>query len=913
MQPSRWRAIEKTFLDALGCPEESRLQFIQEACGDDYDLAREIQELLVARQTGSSILNEPAWTFTPEVDEERTVHPGDVLGPYRLGAPLGAGGMGTVFEAEDTRLGRRVAIKILHEEYSDRFQREARAIAALNHPNICTVHDVGPDYLVMELVKGETLKQRISRGKLPLEEVLGFGRQIAEALAAAHARGIVHRDLKPANIMLGENGVKVLDFGLAKAGDSESLTESRAVMGTPAYMAPEQAQGQPAGPAADLFALGLVLYEMTAGRLPLPGTSLGGALASGSNAAVSPLSVPGPFNKLIRQLLDPANRGSAAGAARRLEQLASRDGISRRAVIASCGALAVASGGAAIWWKERSAVPSALIPESVRPLAAISGMKSDLILSPDTNKVAFVLRRDSGSEIHVLAAGEQTSARLTEGAADIRPAWSPDGRQIAFYRMSSDRADGELMVIASDGGAPRSVRPIRLNYYWSGGALGRLVTWTSDGSKLIYSTHDPELGRASLFCTDLQGNANRRLVAAPENVIGLSQPSVSPDGKRLAYAVSYVLLKQKLVVRPFDDADTSGAQEVACSLVGRMTAVSWAPGGESVYFSMNGVLFGWRPRSEPVQVHVGHNIASIGWTARQKLRAIALTLDAGELRMVQLKASGLASTQEYSVLAPATADQRMPEFSPDGRQIAFGSSRSGITELWTTDSSGGNLRQITHLNRILRFPRWSHDSARIAFTLEVTIRPQLFILDLRRPSQPVPVTSEAVGYYAPTWSADERYLYADRAEAGEIYRIPIGGGEPRRLFEGASSKVARDGLTIYYGKLNHPGLFARSLVGDPAENTEQRLVEDYLAPGDDLAIFPEGIYYTSHEKGALVGDFDAIRFYTFARGHSVAVLKFPNAGGRDIVPGITVSRDRRSLIYTALNHRGGDWMVIDFQ
>ena len=247
MTPDRWRAIERVFVEALSLPEASRPSYVKKACSGDQSLAGEVQEMLAARQATSPLLDQPAWNLIPDATATMTVQAGARLGPYLLGAALGAGGMGTVYEAEDTRLGREVAIKISHEEYTGRFQREARAIAALNHPNICTVHDVGPNFLVMERVEGETLKQRIARGKLPMDEVLRFGRQIADALVAAHARGIVHRDLKPANVMITANGVKVLDFGLAKTKDGESITDGRVILGTPAYMSPEQAQGRAGG------------------------------------------------------------------------------------------------------------------------------------------------------------------------------------------------------------------------------------------------------------------------------------------------------------------------------------------------------------------------------------------------------------------------------------------------------------------------------------------------------------------------------------------------------------------------------------------------------------------------------------------------------------------------------------------
>ena len=176
-----------------------------------------------------------------------------------------------MFRATDTRLGRAVALKTCHQEFSERFQREARAIASLNHRNICCLYDVGPNYLVMELLEGETLAAKLKRGKLSIEQTLLYGQEIAEALAVAHANGIVHRDIKPANIMLTKAGVKVLDFGLAKVSQDEHLTGANVVMGTPAYMAPEQCDGQKCDTRTDIYALGLTLHEMAAGRRCLTG------------------------------------------------------------------------------------------------------------------------------------------------------------------------------------------------------------------------------------------------------------------------------------------------------------------------------------------------------------------------------------------------------------------------------------------------------------------------------------------------------------------------------------------------------------------------------------------------------------------------------------------------------------------
>ncbi len=231
-----------------------------------------MMSLLASHLSGTNSQEQSAWVGGGATSAtESIIRAGTQLGPYKISGPIRAGGMGQVFRATDTRLGRSVAIKISQEKFSDRFEREARAIASLSHPNICTLHDVGPNYLVMELIEGETLRERLKRGKLSMGQTIQYSVQIADALAAAHAKGIVHRDLKPANVMLTKSGVKVLDFGLAKSEQEPNLTAVGAVMGTPAYMAPEQFEGKGADARTDIYALGLLLTEMATGKRTLSG------------------------------------------------------------------------------------------------------------------------------------------------------------------------------------------------------------------------------------------------------------------------------------------------------------------------------------------------------------------------------------------------------------------------------------------------------------------------------------------------------------------------------------------------------------------------------------------------------------------------------------------------------------------
>jgi len=264
MTPERFRQLEALYHAAREKTAEERAVLLAQA---DPELRREVESLL-AQRIGGEFLERPALENAPQLLDDSTLTElaaGARLGPYRIESRLGEGGMGEVFRAVDTRLGRAVAIKTAREQFSARFEREARVISSLNHPHICTLYDVGPNYLVMELVEGETIAARLKSGPLPMKTALLYASQILAALAEAHEKGIIHRDLKPGNIMIAKSGIKVLDFGLAKSGQDETLTGSRMVLGTPAYMAPEQRECKPADARSDIYSFGCVLYQMLTG------------------------------------------------------------------------------------------------------------------------------------------------------------------------------------------------------------------------------------------------------------------------------------------------------------------------------------------------------------------------------------------------------------------------------------------------------------------------------------------------------------------------------------------------------------------------------------------------------------------------------------------------------------------------
>jgi tRNA A-37 threonylcarbamoyl transferase component Bud32 len=504
MRSDRWRKIESLYHAALEREPETRGAFLTEACQGDNELRTEVEILL--RQDGS-LLDQPAWeAFSPSIQDpaHSTLARGAHLGPYEIEERLGAGGMGQVYKARDTRLGRHVAIKVLTEEFSGRFEREARAISALNHPNICTLHDVGPDYLVMELIEGPTLEERMKRGALPLEKTLEIAWQVAGALEAAHERGIIHRDLKPANIKIAADGtVKVLDFGLAKVVRSAaahstdptrplSITEAGAIVGTPSYMAPEQARGKPADQRADIWAFGVVLYEMVAGKRLFQADTVSDTLAQVLTREPEWEPVPPKVQRLLRRCLekDPKDRLRDIGDARFLVENGVRE--------------AAAAPGGALAWKIGTAVLAAVLAialiwprpstrNAAPPLLRLNvdlgedaflwpDRGSSMALSPDGSRLVFIVEKAEQHQLAVLRLDQSKPMPLagTDGAE--APFFSPDGKSIAFF------ADGKLKKMDITGGAPVAL---------CDAPSQRGGSWGDDGNLVFAATNETGLWRVS--------------------------------------------------------------------------------------------------------------------------------------------------------------------------------------------------------------------------------------------------------------------------------------------------------------------------------------------------------------------------------------------------------------------------------
>jgi eukaryotic-like serine/threonine-protein kinase len=549
---AQWSRLKELCQQAEELPRNQRGAFLEAACGGDPDLLREAQALLAAGEAAGSFLEAPphlAW----EACAEAMV--GGSAGHYRLESLLGRGGMGLVFRAKDTRLGRTVALKLLRPETAQtpaarlRLLREAQAASALKHPNIVTVYEVGEadgrDFLIMEFVEGNTLAERIVSGPLAFAEALDCAIQVASALEAAHRAGVLHRDLKPQNVMLDAAGVvKVVDFGLAKLMESAETepspagqTNTGAVFGTAPYMSPEQAEGRPADARSDVFSFGALFYELLSGRRAFPGASTAATLAAVLRDHPQPLDSPA-WNTISRCLeKDMARRFQSAGELReRLEQVRAggrglpwkwgRKWVRYAACILPLAALAAGL----TWWRVtprsfRQQTSAELVQLTVDP-----GLTTEPALSRDGRLLAYASDRGNTGHLEIFVqpinGGLGAARRVTNGAADQHePAFSPDGARIAYR---SEQGGGGIWTIALAGGSPKLLM-----------RAGRRPRYSPDGKWIACWTGQPGIGdpgapgNGRIFLIPADGGEARQLLPGFTSV---RYPLWAPDGRHILFA-----------------------------------------------------------------------------------------------------------------------------------------------------------------------------------------------------------------------------------------------------------------------------------------------------------------------------------------------------------------------------------------
>jgi eukaryotic-like serine/threonine-protein kinase len=771
------------------------------------------------------------------------------LGPYEVRERVGAGGMGEVYKAHDSRLERDVAIKISAERFTERFEHEARAIAALNHPHICTLYDIGPNYLVMEYIEGLTLSQRIRAGAIPLEEALPIARQVAEALESAHEKGIIHRDLKPANIKLTPEGnVKVLDFGLAAirqgcvhtasaAADSPTLTLSGAkpgvILGTAGYMSPEQVRGLPVDKRADMWAYGVVLYEMLTGRQLFRGETisdkLAAALKDGPDWNALPPETPVAIRRLLRRCMerDRKNRLQDIGDARLEidEALAAQEDTrpmgplrSRNVWIGISITSAVLALGVATLHFREAQPPEIVTALSVLPPENAINVNR-VSVSPDGRSLAFVAAtKTSRPRIYLRSLDTPTLRPLngTENAGN--PFWSPDGRFLAFTVTPGNK----LVKVPVAGGPPQTLceSDVLAAGTWSAmgtiligrlgdglfrvsasnGTVTRLTTpdasrderrhlspyFLPGGRQFLYVAASDKPGKSMLYAASLDSAKRTPIMPVESNVSFVSSRRESTRGYLL------FLREGALLAQPFDvrQLRTTGDSFALAEHVGSR-GITGSPLRHAYFSASDSTLAYWQDTARSQQLawfsRSGQRLGIVGrpW----ELGGVVLSPDGHHVAAVigdadvQSADLWLIDVQRGTSL-PLTFERGLgdgqPVFSRDGTRVAFSARRGGVSTISQKSTSGtGAEEKLLESNNRIRLSDWSRDGKFLAYTVFPLLNSQstdIWILPLAGDRKPFPFLNTPASESAPQFSPDGKWI-AYTSDEGRA-----AGGRPSQVY-----------------------------------------------------------------------------------------------------------------------------------
>ena len=705
MTPDEWRQIEDLYHAAQGRSPAERTALLD---GTDPEIRARVERMLALDSSGQ-MLDRPAAGFL-DASTQNLVASGAQLGPYKIEAPIGAGGMGTVYRAVDTRLGRVVAIKIAAERYSERFQLEAQAISALNHPHICTLFDVGPNYFVMELLEGQTLKERIVSGRLSNQELCSIAIPVSDALDAAHSRGIVHRDIKPGNIFVtGKGIVKILDFGLAKTVglETEALTKTGSAVGTVSYMSPEQARGTDVDARTDLFSLGVVLYEMATGQQPFTGSSwtdVGDALLHQTPRRPSELNpqLAAELERIIERALEKDRNvryqtasdlhADLVRAERRLEsgdpppesgrvspapQRARRYGI---AGLIAVSLLLIAVGARWLYFRKTPVTN----PVEYIQLTNFSDSAVAPSLSRDGRMITFIRGGKAfmgRGQIYVKALPNGDSVRLSNDS-EIKsvPVFSPDGTRIFYTQWTSagTSMSFDTMTVPVVGGQPTLFLP---------NASG--LTWI-DSEHVLFSQVKTGVHMGIVTATEYR--AESREIYFPPQDRGMTHYSyISPDHKSVLIVEmngTGDFIRCRLT--PFDGS--SPGRQVGPE--GICTSAAWSPDGKWMYFSayVGADLHLWRqrfPDGTPEQITFG-TTEEEGIAVAPDGRSLITSLGARQSGIWIHDASG-----DHPISSEGYAYN--PQFSADGKRVYYvQQSRPGpaTDDLYSVDLASGTIDRL---------------------------------------------------------------------------------------------------------------------------------------------------------------------------------------------------------------------------
>ena len=882
---------------------------------------------------------------------------GRTLEHYRIDSKLGEGGMGVVYKAYDSRLNRAVAIKVLRPESvnaaaSERFLHEARAASALNHPAIVTIHDIraadGVDFIVMEYVAGRTLDRIIRESGLSPDETLRYAVEIADALSKAHAAGILHRDLKPSNVMVtGDRRVKLLDFGLAKLLEAPSasdattwaspVTAEHLVVGTAAYMSPEQAEGRTLDARSDIFSFGAVLYEMATGEQAFTGASwltlLNAVVRDDPTGprTIAPAISP-EFERLILRCLrkDPARRYQTMADLKvalddlQLEttsgQLASRGRGLTIWVGAALILLAVAAGY--IGWRQLASAPPAA-PLRADALTTFPGKELYPSLSRDGNYVAFTWSgpKQDNTDVYVQQIGAGTPLRLTSDPRDeYNPVWSPDGRWIAFLRGAPEaplgRSTREVRLVPPLGGPERALGEIHVQEITENQVY---LAWCPDSSCVIVTDTMGAGKPDALVAMSIETGAKRPLTNPQPPALADTNPAISSDGRRLLFIrrrtwalgeLQVVALgngmitegEPKPVPAPGINPDTPtwlNADEILVSTpvfaggaaLWRVSVSGAAPPARLPFVGEDGTL----PTVFPPQDNRSGRLVYVRSFTDENIWSIAAP-NLGET----------VSTSPAVAIASTKPDMH-PQLSPDGRRVAFTSTRSGAWEIWVCDPDGSNPVQVTSLRAPTGTgaPTWSPDGRSLVFASDAEGQFDIFVVPAAG-GKPRNITSHPAFEHVPVFSHDGKSIYfsSTRTGSAQLWKVAVDGGAAEQVTRdgGWLPRAAPDGTALYFTPTPGIGL-ATSLWRIPTSGGSPVKVLDGVA-NMPIVIVPHGIYYFQPSPEGLT-----VQFYDLARQRSTVI-----AGGlAQVLPvgGFSVSMNGRILMYTRMDSAVDDLMLVE--
>jgi Tol biopolymer transport system component len=772
--------------------------------------------------------------------------PGTRLGSYEILAFVAAGGMGEVYRAKDLSLHRDIAIKVLPADVAAdagrraRFEREAQLAAGLNHPGIVTIHSVEHDgdrvFITMELVKGPPLADLIPHHGLPLDKLLTIAVPLANAVSAAHDNGITHRDLKPGNVIVGDDGVvKVLDFGIAKRHDVDGTTGVEAtatlvtaegrLLGTIAYMSPEQAEGKPADKRSDVFALGTMLYEMATGRRPFSADTDVATLAAIVRDSPMPIAkvnprIPNELARIVRRAMakDPDRRQQSAKdlrneldeLRRELEagELTPAAAVAPRRpaaawILATVGVVAALAAVSLWMWRDAPVAPSIRL-SNPRQLTFTSGVETLPTWSPDGGRIAYVSNQNGNDDIWVVpaAGGAPVNFTADHRGNDSQPAWSPDGNQIAFV-SDRDPDRGGIYVMPALGGRPERISP-------RGTAEGvRSPQWSADGTELAHIRREPEGNVIEIVS---MATRQTRYIKVPGEQGNRFDLSWSRDGRYFAYvrAGGRDSEVNRLWVLRAGDGE---AVAITDGTTGAWSPM-WSADGRTLFFLSNrgGSVDLWIQRltaqgspageASPLTVGIGMRAAALSADGRTLAYARGRRVD--NVWRVPIFETGEAGLKDADQLTFDEATVGSIDVDRDG-QLVISSERGGSRDLWLVRADGTDMRQLTHDRAVENGPRFSTDGRRIAYSSIQDGNSDIWVRPLER-GPATRLTTHPLPDVYPSWSPDDRMIAFYGARGGGVaatlFVVPVSGGEPHQITTSDVSKYfpqwSPDGKWFYY-------------------------------------------------------------------------------------------------------------------